>query len=987
MHIGPPRLDAYSVLPESAPTRHKRSIDSSPPDDQKLVQQTVPAPDSSASGYIDVNVNPDPGKSVGAGQKTPLPVVLEPNTNLDPVSQEIRGAFKTVQEEASIFLKNKFAEMAAKATTPAEKEKWDIDPDNTYVVTYDYNSTGEKKPYSAKIIKRISLTEALIANDRSTPKGEGHPIAFFPGGPEVIVKPELKTHKPGIFDFRSRFHPGNEKADTTHTYQGIYKESAGEPAPVYNGGNQSALTPDEFRALIKNADYQKPYNQFLNEFWSSHEKNYPPLAKAALAKAAMSQRQEGSLSPQAHDLVMRATGLSGSEASWPDLTLEDLQKNPPKDPTIEVGLLKVGHFQSTDLMYITDNKVRLGADGKKLPPLTLLYIPGNSSPIHSFNSQAEMKAWFAEQMKDPHKREAMAAHFPLKDKPNGYGRAGIVETLAGLGTWPEKREPPGGLFSYDHRAFRGFWNPQDFIGTEPSQSPFDEVTKRQKDRSYADAAVDITSNSDVIKKKIISGLEKAAKAAMFLAPLALLMPEVALALDAFHLANGVIQTGIGIDDKIQGKPTGNERILFGFFNAAAVELPYIARAGRAGESAAGELESSSIKPSAETEPTAPGSEPARPNASGANRMSPSQWHDLSEYAETKGEQLIAGVTPNKGIYQVKSVRGEDRWFIRMTNENGAHQVYEIDGRFKLRNGYADIIDPFSKKPVMTVHATVDGRWEPINGPGGIKLPWTKDSPSADQFDPAAYDPPAQGKPSTSKASQKTDAELKKDASSFHKKAKTKQPPKLSDIPQDSQPNKIIDSVYQKSTGMVLGEDHSQSAGLRFLIDHADDYKSAGVKTLYSEGFEHSLQPDLDRFFDTGEFSPALRKNLKLIDRAHIAHEPYTNRNLLLTMRNKGIRVKAIDVPSVEPKTTRLKNMNYYATKVIERDQALRPGEKWVARVGSEHVFSYDGDPPIRGISQLTGATGITVDEAAAGVPTSVIQSLDKTELYVELKHP
>ena len=154
-------------------------------------------------------------------------------------------------------------------------------------------------------------------------------------------------------------------------------------------------------------------------------------------------------------MVMRALGLSGEETAWPDIKLEDLQKKPPKDPNIEMGMLKVGNFQSTDLMYITDKKVRYDANGNKLPPLTLLYIPGNSSPIHTFNSQAEMKAWFAKQMADPVKREAMVAHFPLKDKPNGYAQAGTEETLTGLGTWPEKRETPGGLLSYDHRAFSG----------------------------------------------------------------------------------------------------------------------------------------------------------------------------------------------------------------------------------------------------------------------------------------------------------------------------------------------------------------------------------------------------------------------------------------------------------------------------------------------------------------------------------------------------
>ncbi|MEO8491127.1 membrane-targeted effector domain-containing toxin [Pseudomonas sp.] len=983
MQVGSPPFGTYPALPEpdsaTVGQRKKRSLDSSPSKEQALVQGVAPAPGSS--------VTSDPDKGVGAGEKVPVPVDLGPNINVEPVTQKVSGAFKTVKEEASIFLKNTFAKMAAQATTPAEKEKWNIDPDNTYLVTYDYNSTGER-PYSAKIIKRISLTEALITNAQDTPKGTGYQVPFYPGGPEVIVKSELKTHTPGIFNFSSRFNPYTEKAHTTHTYQGIYIESSDGPAPVYNGVNQSSITPHELKKLIWKADYQKPYDQFLNQFWSDHQKNYPLLAKASFVKAAMSQHQEESLSQDARDLVMRAAGLSGSEASWPDITLEDLQKKPPKDPDIDVGMLKVGRFRSTDLMYITDKKVKFDANGKKLPPLTLLYVPGNSSPIHTFNSPSEMKAWFAEQMADPVKREAMATHFPLKDKPDGYARAGIDETLAGLGTWPEKRETPGGLLSYDHRAFNGFWDPQDFIKTEPSHSPFDEITTRQKDRSYSDAVVDITSDRDVTKNGIISGMDKAARAALFLTPLAFVIPEVALALDAFYLASGLTTTGIGIDDKKHGKPTGNLRITFGVFNAALVVLPHALRGGKVGEGAASEVESTQIKPAEEPAPNSIEAEPLKPIEPAKpelNRLPPSKWQDISNYSVPEGEQLISGVTPNtRGIFQVKNPGGEDRWLVRMADDHGESRIYEINDTFKLRDGYAQVVDPVTKKPLMTVHVTGEMTWEPINGPGGIKFPWQSGSSQPQQFDPATYDYPAEGEASSSKANEKIDKQLKQDANNYHKKAKTIPSPVLDDVPRNASPTEVINTVYKKSHGLIIGEDHSQSAGIRFLIDNASDFKKNGVTTLYSEGFEHSLQPDLDRFFETGEFSPALKRNLILIDHAHSGHGAYTNRELLLTMRKHGIRVKAIDVPSVEPIPTRLKNMNYYASKVIERDQAVNPQEKWVARVGNAHVFNYDGTPTIRGLSQLTGATGVSTDDALPNKGMSVIQSRDKTELFIEL---
>lgn len=976
MHVRPEAfpLPINASAPMSTNQRSKRSIDAAP---------------SAQNTFSDI---PQSDKNTGTGQKVTVPVDVGSNPSLDPATGELNEAFKNVSQEASIFLKKKFAEMAAKAQSPAEKEKWNIDPDNTYLVTFDYNTKG-KAPYPAEVLKRISLTQALITNAQDTPTGKGFLVPFYPGGPEVIVKPDIEADRPGVFDFSSRFNPNSEQSNITHTYQGIYIESPELPAPVYNGGNQGSITPKEFKELIWKADFQTPYTTFLDNFWSDHKEKYPTLAKASFAKSAMAQHQEGSLGAEGRELALRAVGLPGNQTSWPDITYEQLQKNPPKDPNIEVGLLKLGDYPSTDLVYITDTKVKLDANGEKVPPLTLLYIPGNSSPIHTFSSQAEMKTWLAGQLADPDKCAELATHFALKDKPNGYAKAGIDETLAGLGTWPEKRETPGGLFSYEHRAFSGFWNPQAFITTEPHHLPFDEVAKRQKDRSYADAATEITTDADVNKEHLLDGFDKAMKAALFLTPLALVMPEVEAALSVFYLVVGATTAGIGVDDKIKGKPKANERIIFGSFNAALVVIPHILKAGSTGERVVNEIKPPKITADAEAVPEFGEQTPSPPTSE--NEIEPyiyrqrgTESNDINDYAVKEGEQLISGAKPSaKGIYQIKGPNGEDRWLIKVTYDESTSRVFEIQSSFKLDGDTIEIIDPVTRKPVMTARNIGDETWEAVRGPGGIKFPWQTKGSGAEAFDPGAYDYPAPGEPSTSKITDKINKKLKADANDYHKFAKTKPRPAHTELPKNASPTEVIDTVYQKSSGMVLGEDHSQPSGLQFLIDNAGEFERNEVTTLYSEGFEHSLQPDLNRFFETGEFSPALRNNLKLIDRSHVRHGGYTNRELLLTMRKHGIRVKAIDVPSVEPKTTRIKNMNYYASSVIEADQANHPQGKWVARVGSDHVSSYDAEPPIRGISELTGATGVSLDEAAPNQGTSVIQSRDKTEVFIDLKKP
>lgn len=710
MQIGPSVLTPHQYTAadqpdESSPSqRRRREINEKAPDEQQLVLAIKPNALSQGGGYKQTSVDPDPGKSVANSQKTPTATDLGLNINVDPATKEISKAFKSIEQEASDFLKEKFAEMKAQEPDPAKKQKWDIDPDNTYLVTYDYNRE-EKEPYPAKITQRISLTQALITNAQHTPEGKGYSVPFFEGGPNVKAQDSVTTHTPKFYDLNSRVHPHSQEADITHSYQGIYTVSPEASSSAYNASNQSSIPPAEFKKLIWKADFQKPYTEFLDQFWNSHKEKYPVLAKAAFVKSAMAQHQEGSLTAEGRALVMRAAGLPGNQDSWPDINYEALEKNPAKDPNLEVGLLKIGAYTSTDLMYITDKKVTFDANGNKIAPLTLLYIPGNSSPLHSFNSPAEMRTWLAAQMADPLKRNALASHFPLKDKPDGWERAGIDETLAGLGAWPEKRETPGGLLSYNHRAFSGKWDPQEFITTEPTNLPFEEITKRQKDRSYADADIKITSDADITKNKILSGFEKATKAALFLTPLALMMPEVALALDAFYFANAAATVGIGIDDEVQGKPKGTERIVFGTFNAALVVAPHIAEAVKGGEGGVHKITSNTLM--------SPEPEESLSSNLAADAASPPP--PLPDYsAHALPDNFLDGRTiRGDGTYQVA-----DEFYIRFTDGTGESKVFQVERFYKGGGNPIRVVDPVTRNQVMILVPTNNGEWRLANNLGG-----------------------------------------------------------------------------------------------------------------------------------------------------------------------------------------------------------------------------------------------------------------------------
>ena len=558
---------SYTSEPYSRATqsRQKRSLDQSPPDEQLLIETVKPgASKAGGNGYELISINPDPGKTVGVGEKTVIPVALGRNLDIDSYAEHLTMDFKSATQNAAQTVKQLF------------KQTWnlDIDPDKTYLATFDYNTTGAQ-PYPAKLVKQVSLTQAMLTNAQDTPTGSGVLVPYYTGGPTVRLVDNLPRVAPGTFDLGDRISPGRESAHITHTYQGIYSSTPEGMTQVYGASTQLPVSPHAFKAQIRATDFHRPHTEFLNTFWDSHDRKYPIVAKAALVKAADAQHQAGSLTQQDKQLVMRATGLAANTQAWADTLLTNLMQPTPPDPGLEVGLLKLGRYESTDLMVITDKTTRLNADGKAVNR-TLLYIPGNSSPIHAFDGVDQMKLWLARQAAEPAKLKALEAHFKYDDLKGSVWHAGVAETLQGLANWPK----PGHRYTWDPSQTLGIQSynptgrptPEDDIDT--TSDVFQQLSERQRLRSYADARAQITTDADVVKANILSGLNKAAMVAMLFAPLAIAIPEVALALDAVYIASGITEAGIGADDLAKGRPGGAEHVIFGVLNAA---LPVVTR--------------------------------------------------------------------------------------------------------------------------------------------------------------------------------------------------------------------------------------------------------------------------------------------------------------------------------------------------------------------------------------------------------------------------
>ena len=93
------------------------------------------------------------------------------------------------------------------------------------------------------------------------------------------------------------------------------------------------------------------------------------MSKISFVKAINLQRLEGTLGPAETALAQRALGPV-AQKDWSELTVQDFKEAAVKDPDLDIGLLSINGFESTDLMCVTDRKTQL----------TLLYIPATPRP-------------------------------------------------------------------------------------------------------------------------------------------------------------------------------------------------------------------------------------------------------------------------------------------------------------------------------------------------------------------------------------------------------------------------------------------------------------------------------------------------------------------------------------------------------------------------------------------------------------------------------
>lgn len=540
------------------PTQLVSSLTHTPPENKgtkntpKTGHESVTYSSESAAGSLTVDSNKAQVQNSAPSGQQPL----GKNDRVEAYLSSHASSLMTPENEMSKMLASKI------------KQHWgmDVDPDKTYLVTFKDSGRAAKD-----VVEKLTLAQAALKNSQSVPI-EHNKNWFQKIG--QYFSPLLFT-----------YNKVEDVIASSRAEQGIYHDPASATAPPYSMSTRVDIPVADFKALVWDTDRSQLYKNTLSTFWEKQSDAYTTMSRMSFVKAVKLQQLEGTLGPEEVKLALRVAGPF-AQKPWSELSVQDFAKRTLQDPDLDVGLVSVNGMKSTDLLCVTDKKTQL----------TLLYVPGNSSPLHRFDNPQQMGVWLAKQAADPVKRAALMTHFSLENQADKTFSDGVHQSLQGLGAWSTAQETQGLSLSKVND-----WLPERYIKVAPlTGDPFQEVMALQKARSFSDADNAIVSDSDYTKAKITQGVEEAAKVALFMTPLALVMPEVALAADVFYLGAGVTETAIGIDDVAKGKSTGTDRIVFGVLNA----VPPVVSHGSSALAGALKPESEAIAHSIPTDETA-----------------------------------------------------------------------------------------------------------------------------------------------------------------------------------------------------------------------------------------------------------------------------------------------------------------------------------------------------------------------------------------------
>jgi len=477
------------------------------------------------------------------------------------------------------------------------KEKWGahIEPQTALLVTLDYRYKGHPAQdgiEQGQVASSQSLLQALLSNYQTVGDGRFGETAFgLYRPPDIGPSVRIVENVDEFADHGSGNH---------ETYEGIYRQTFPQ---AYGPQTQLGLRPADFKRWVWELDLHGLYQRYLDHAWPSDEELVAdrPYAlrtsvKAAFVMTAWLQRHEQRLTQKGLELALQAAGLPPDQ-SWETLTIEQLQAPTRVSSSVKAGRLKLYRYTATDIWALRDTtSARL-----------LLYIPGNSSPLHEFADATQMHQWIVAQGKVGATKQALAAHFAEDDRDDGTFHAGVRTALDGMAQYPVEHRLTNnaGLFNND-----GYWDPAEYIGYDdpPSASdPFAQLVLTMKRAAQASVA-SVRSDAQVNRDNLSAVVEPLVQWINQFGPLALFVPggEGILALA------GLIDAGYGLAQAVTGQTSsersqGVTRTVFGLLNA----LPIAAEVALKGETTVVPPQEGEVRPGSQVS-TSPMPGPAKP---------------------------------------------------------------------------------------------------------------------------------------------------------------------------------------------------------------------------------------------------------------------------------------------------------------------------------------------------------------------------------------
>ncbi|MBJ2217331.1 MULTISPECIES: membrane-targeted effector domain-containing toxin [Pseudomonas] len=839
-----------------------------------------------------------------------------------------------------------------------------LDPDTTFLTTLEYNLDNPNAPYTAVIVQSMSLIEAMICDAPHAPGGMINTTGFSTTAPYFHIVSEL----PRLMDNRIP-QMFNEEFITSswippRRYEALYRQS--EPQ-VYGPTTQLELAPAIFRKIVHSSDFEDVYDNAITRFWSEHRDNYTTLMRIAFTKAYLNQYEEFTLTQAERQLAARAAGI-GIDKDASNLTLEDFQAPYSSDANLSLRVLRIHQYEATDILTITDNQSQI----------TLLYIPGNSSPIHGFNTPTDMRNALVKAARDPTQRKALTTHFEPDSIDSGLLYSGVEEALIGMAMYPEPSSPPG-LFNSLLR--NGYWDPEQYINnpTYPAlrSDPFAFIARQIRTRIAKLAAKTIVSPLDTFKADTLDALEKACLLAI---PVALTMGTALLAEFCF-VTSGLAGMAIGADDVFKDKPHAIERMVFGALNALPVVIHGISTGASSLEALrpalgqATRTEEGLISVRVTTLPPAPIQTETRPLVAATP---PSGLQSV----KIQGETFLTYKKPNDwGFFELFVNNPEAPETIQST---GLYAIQSSDLQWRraglagggaFRNAWQRVYRLFSDTENRSFFSTYE---MPSHARDTLADMLTDSSSFSEDFEP--FGTGEQSIKNTRKLFFEKRNLLDQDSALFFNYLPySPLQPVIPRLSLNESQQSIIEKLLRASDGLVIGESHSAETSKAFLIDNMQLLASKGVKRIY---FEHLLTdvhiPPLKAFYRSKN-APMPQELTNFLNGIYPLprNHYYSFRNVVTKARDAGIKIQPIDCTASyvlrdmrdSAGTLRQRMMNYYATEVIEWVQTTKrqPG-KWVALVGDTHTNTFKDIP---GIAELTGSIGLRIEDRVGARPLGI----------------